>query len=60
MAPSSVLKKIKDLRSVTDVICLNVPANFHAVGQFYEEFYQVNDDEVIQLLKEVNMNSINS
>ncbi len=56
VAPSLALKKIKDLRSVTDIICLDIPGNFHAVGQFYEEFNQVNDDVVIQLLKEADMN----
>jgi predicted phosphoribosyltransferase len=28
--------------------------NFRAVGQFYEQFYQVPDEEVIQILKEAN------
>lgn len=56
VAPSSALKIIKDLRSVTDIICLNIPRNFQAVGQFYEDFGQVNDQEVIQLLKKANNN----
>ncbi|MEN8123748.1 MAG: phosphoribosyltransferase family protein [Bacteroidota bacterium] len=56
VAPPSALKKIKELPSVTDTICLLAPKNFHAVGQFYEEFYQVNDEVVIQLLKEANKN----
>ena len=60
VAPSSALKKIKDLLSVTDVICLEIPRNFQVVGQFYEEFNQVNDDTVIQLLKEANANYCNT
>ncbi len=56
VAAPSALKKIKELPSVTNVICLLVPKNFHAVGQFYHEFKQVSDKKVIQLLKEVNNN----
>lgn len=54
VGPPSVIKKINDLTSVNKVICLLTPHNFQAVGQFYIEFNQVNDNEVIRLLKEVN------
>lgn len=33
-----------------DLICLKAPPFFHAVGQFYESFPQLSDDEVIDLL----------
>lgn len=33
-----------------EVVCLAAPAAFHAVGQFYEDFRQVEDDEVLRLL----------
>jgi predicted phosphoribosyltransferase len=33
-----------------EVVCLETPPNFHAVGQFYREFAQVEDEEVIALL----------
>ena len=33
-----------------EVICLEAPANFHAVGQFYRDFRQVEDSEVIAVL----------
>ncbi len=52
VAPSSALKKIAALSSVTNIIYLLIPENFRAVGQFYKEFNQVDDQEVIQLLKE--------
>jgi predicted phosphoribosyltransferase len=52
VAPSSALKRIATLSSVTNTICLLIPENFRAVGQFYKEFDQVDDQEVIQLLKE--------
>lgn len=33
-------------------ICLETPADFWAVGQVYESFEQVSDDQVVQLLRE--------
>lgn len=37
-------------RYADDLVCLERPAWFQAVGQFYREFPQVSDDEVIALL----------
>ncbi|HET8870171.1 MAG TPA: phosphoribosyltransferase family protein [Aquabacterium sp.] len=34
-----------------EVVCLQTPADFHAVGQFYQDFPQVEDQEVMALLK---------
>lgn len=40
-----------ELRSECDlVICLHEPSSFRAVGESYEDFVQVTDDEVIALL----------
>jgi len=33
-----------------EIVCLDAPENFYAVGQFYREFRQVEDEEVIELL----------
>lgn len=33
-----------------EVVCLAAPSAFHAVGEFYEDFRQVEDDEVLRLL----------
>lgn len=33
-----------------EVACLQAPQDFQAVGQYYEDFTQVEDDEVIKLL----------
>jgi len=33
-----------------DVVCLDAPTGFYAVGQFYRNFDQVEDEEVIRLL----------
>ena len=34
------------------VICLESPASFYAVGQFYADFGQTTDEEVRELLRE--------
>jgi putative phosphoribosyl transferase len=34
-----------------EVVCLQTPADFRAVGQFYVNFPQVDDDEVISVLR---------
>ena len=33
------------------MICLETPGDFHAVGQFYRDFHQVEDNEVIATLQ---------
>jgi len=38
-------------READEVICLQTPAEFGAVGQFYDDFRQVEDDEVVRLLE---------
>jgi putative phosphoribosyl transferase len=46
-APDSLLK----IRPYADeIVCLDAPPEFHAVSQFYREFPQVDDDEVVELL----------
>lgn len=33
------------------IVCLAAPENFYAIGQFYEDFSQVEDEEVVALLR---------
>lgn len=41
------------IRALCDrLICLAAPAEFHAVGQFYEDFEPVEDEEAIRLIRE--------
>jgi predicted phosphoribosyltransferase len=47
-APES-LKKVEAYAD--EVVCLHAPPNFHAVGQFYRDFDQVEDDEVVACLE---------
>ena len=44
---------------VDDLIALQTPKNFYAVGQFYEDFHQISDEEVIQILKKFKEGKIN-
>jgi len=46
-APSS-LERVRPYAD--EVVCLAAPLNFRAVGQFYRDFRQVEDDEVIACL----------
>ncbi|HEY5599547.1 MAG TPA: phosphoribosyltransferase family protein [Candidatus Manganitrophaceae bacterium] len=50
VAPYESLQEIKKLSD--EVVCLEVPADFYAVGQFFEEFRQVSDEEVAAILRE--------
>ena len=46
-APDS-LERVRPLAD--EVVCLEAPEEFYAVGQFYRDFPQVEDDEVITIL----------
>jgi predicted phosphoribosyltransferase len=50
VAPPDTLEKVAE--KADEVVCLYAPENFQAVGQFYADFGQVEDDEVIALLSE--------
>ena len=54
VAPHSSINKVENSPYVNEVICLQMPHNFRAVGQFYEEFDTVSDEEAIQILQETN------
>ena len=51
--PVASAEAVERLRSVADeVFCVLVPRRLFAVGQFYEDFRQTTDDEVVQALAE--------
>lgn len=50
VGPTVPVEKLRSL--VDDVICLEIPPDFGAVGQFYEQFNQVSDEEVISMLND--------
>lgn len=49
VSPPDTLLKVKALAD--EVVCLEVPPEFQAVGQYYRHFPQVEDDEVLRLLR---------
>jgi predicted phosphoribosyltransferase len=52
VAPKSTVGKIQKMAD--EVHCLHAPEEFWGVGQFYDDFSEVTDDEVIQMLKQAN------
>ncbi len=50
--PVSPKETLTEIESLADhVVCLQTPASFYAVGQFYEDFGQVEEGEVLAFLK---------
>lgn len=50
VSPRDTLQKVTQYAD--EVVCLHAPEYFQAVGQFYADFPQVDDEEVIALLRE--------
>jgi predicted phosphoribosyltransferase len=49
--PVAARESLEAVRPYADeLVCLEAPEDFQAVGQFYREFAQVEDDEVVALL----------
>jgi putative phosphoribosyl transferase len=49
VAPASTCAWLRS--SVDRLVCLHAPPDFHAVGQFFRNFSQVEDDEIVRLLQ---------
>ncbi|HEX2038508.1 MAG TPA: phosphoribosyltransferase family protein [Acidimicrobiales bacterium] len=51
--PVAPPRSVDELQRVADdVVVVDMPAHFHAVGQWYADFSQTTDDEVVALLEE--------
>lgn len=48
VGPATVCRRLRD--EADDVVCSTTPTHFRAVGQVYEDFHQISDDEVRELL----------
>ena len=48
VAPEDTLRELS--KEVDDVVCLSTPENFYAIGEFYTDFDQVEDEEVKNIL----------
>jgi predicted phosphoribosyltransferase len=51
VAPESAVSKLS--KAVDDVVVVMIPESFYGVGSFYEDFEQVNDEEVIYYLNKL-------
>lgn len=52
VAPASTCGHLE--REVDELVCLDTPELFYAIGQFYEDFSQVTDEEVQGLLRQAS------
>lgn len=52
VAPYIVARELE--QTVDEFICIKTPVDFMAVGSFYEDFIQVSDEEVVELLQKAN------
>jgi putative phosphoribosyl transferase len=48
VAPRETVSKLQD--EADEVVCAEIPETFYGVGQFYQDFSQVSDQEVVELL----------
>jgi predicted phosphoribosyltransferase len=48
VAPRTAVDKMK--QEADEVVCLGTPAAFYAVGQFFTDFSQVTEEEVMEIL----------
>ena len=48
VAPQDTLDGLR--AEVDEIVCLSTPSPFHAVGLHYDDFHQVDDDEVLAAL----------
>ena len=50
-APVASDQAVRELEKAADeVVCLTSPASFRAVGEYYLDFRQTSDEEVLELL----------
>lgn len=49
VAPPEALDSLRE--AADEVVCLESPRTFHAVGQFFRDFRQVEDDDVVRALR---------
>jgi putative phosphoribosyl transferase len=50
VAPPEALPALR--KDADEIVCLSTPEHFWAVGQYYDDFEQTSDDEVVALLAE--------
>lgn len=58
VAPPDTLNRLRPL--VDELVCLHSPAEFWAVGQFFADFRQVEDEEAVDILRRFGKRSFAS
>lgn len=56
VAPSNTIHELTPL--VDELICLSTPPFFVSVGQFYDQFSQTEDEQVIEIMKQFALPSL--
>jgi predicted phosphoribosyltransferase len=54
VSPPDAIQNFQNSPYIDEIICLITPSDFRAVGQFYEDFGEVDDEQVKQLLEVSN------
>ena len=49
VAPPDTVRKLR--REVDEVVCLQTPEPFYAIGVFYQDFTQMTDEDVVEVLE---------
>src|SRR5690554_4843073 len=50
VAPADTIEMLR--KQVDDIVCLETPEPFYAIGMHFDDFHQVLDDEVVRLMNE--------
>ena len=53
VAPNEIIRKLNEM--VDRTVVLYIPKEFGAVGEFYEDFTQINDEEVVNMIKKYKL-----
>jgi predicted phosphoribosyltransferase len=56
VGPPSTIEELK--RQADLVVCLFMPESFYAIGEFYDDFGQTSDYEVMDLLRKNRQNRV--
>jgi predicted phosphoribosyltransferase len=56
VAPPETLERMR--ADADEVVCVYAPEHFYAVGQFFEDFSQVSDEQAIALLRQSSSTSL--
>lgn len=53
VAPAAIINEFEKLPGVQEVVCLQRPHYFDAVGAFYEDFRPINDEKAVELFESI-------